>query len=59
MSADEGRVDEGRVSARLDDDVEAHGRMDRNIEPTDEAEDDEVEAHGRFDSPRVDTPRVD
>lgn len=52
--------DEGRVSARLDE-VEAHGRLAENVEPTDEAEEDEVEAHSgrRLDQPRLDQPRVD
>lgn len=58
MSEDEGRV----AGARLDEDeVEAHGRIAQNIEPTDEAEDDDdVEAHSsRVDAPKLDAPKLD
>jgi len=41
------------------DEVEAHGKLDRNAEPSDESDADEVEAHGRFDAPKLDTPKLD
>jgi len=65
MSKDESRVSREDES-RVDDDVEAHVRIDRadegrsdyrvdkNIEPSSDEDGGDVEAHGLFDSPKVD-----